>query len=66
MNKPTSRKPAKTLTLGDLVLAVSTSSRNSREVVATVADLLDTGFVRLKVAGRDLRAHLAPTVPIAH
>jgi hypothetical protein len=35
------------LTLGDLVVAVSSSSRNSREAAAALADLFDTGRVCL-------------------
>jgi hypothetical protein len=35
------------LTLGDLVVAVSSSSRNSREAAAALADLFDTGRVSL-------------------
>lgn len=33
------------LTFGDLVAAVSTSSRNSREAVAVIADMIQTGQV---------------------
>jgi len=45
-------------TLGDLILAVSNQSRNSRETVAAVADLLETGRVRLQAGGRSVRARL--------
>jgi len=34
-------------TLGDLIVALSTSSRNSRETAAALADLLNTGRVSL-------------------
>ena len=37
--------PHSTLTLGDLILAVSSSSRNSRETAATITDLLRSGRV---------------------
>jgi hypothetical protein len=44
MNKPlkTSR-PHSNFTLGDLILAVSSSSRNSREAAAAVTHLLRSG-----------------------
>ena len=45
-------------TLGDLILAVSNQSRNSRETVAAVADLLETGRVRLQAGSRSVRARL--------
>jgi len=35
------------LSLGDLIMAVSSCSRNSREAAAAVADLIETGRVRL-------------------
>ena len=35
------------LTLGDLILAVSSSSRNNRETVAAITDLLRSGRVCL-------------------
>ena len=44
--------------LGDLILAVSSYSRNSRETVAAVADLLESGQVRLQTHGRKIRARL--------
>ncbi len=47
------------LTLGDLVLAVSGSSRNFAETAAAVADLLETGRVRLTNNGRQIRARIA-------
>ena len=40
------------LTLGDLVVAVSTSSRNPREAAAALADLFDTGRVCLSTQRR--------------
>jgi hypothetical protein len=45
-------------TLGDLILAVSSHSRNSRETVAAVADLLETGRVRLQVGRRAVRTRV--------
>ena len=44
--------------LGDLILAVSTYSKNNRETVAAVADLLESGQVRLQSHGRKLRARV--------
>jgi hypothetical protein len=44
--------------LGDLILAVSSFSKNSRETVAAVADLLDSGRVRLHSNGRKIRARV--------
>jgi hypothetical protein len=49
------RQPKK-LSLGDLILAVSSCTKNSRETVATVADLLGSGRVRVEDHGRLLRA----------
>ena len=46
------------LSLGDLILAVSSCTNSSRETVATVADLLATGQVRLQDNGRFLRARV--------
>lgn len=47
------------LTLGDLVLAVSSVSRNNNETAAAVADLLESGRVRLTNNGRTIRARVA-------
>ena len=44
------------LSLGDLILAVSSCTKSSRETVATVADLLGSGRVRVEDHGRFLRA----------
>jgi len=46
------------LSLGDLILAVSAYSKNNRETVAAVADLLETGRVRLNANGRKVRARV--------
>ena len=46
------------LTLGDLILAVSAQSRNSRETLAAVTDLLETGRVRLQAGSRSVRARV--------
>ena len=48
MNKPLKTSaPRSGLTLGDLILAVSSSSHSNRETVAAVADLLLSGRVCL-------------------
>ena len=44
------------LSLGDLIFTVSSCSRNSREAAATVADLLDSGQVRLLSSSHKVRA----------
>jgi len=45
--------------LGDLIMAVSSYSKNNRETVAAVADLLESGQVRLSSSnGRKLRARV--------
>jgi hypothetical protein len=48
-------KPRSGYTLGDLVLAVSSASRNSRETAAAVTDLLRSGRVCLSDRRRKLR-----------
>ena len=40
-------KPRPKLSLGDLILAVSSCTKNTKETVATVADLLGSGQVRV-------------------
>ena len=49
-------KPRPKLSLGDLILAVSSCTKNTKETVATVADLLGSGRVRVENNGRVLRA----------
>ena len=46
------------LSLGDLIMAVSSCTKNPRETVATVADLLASGKVRVQSGGRLLRARV--------
>jgi hypothetical protein len=53
--KTASRAP---YSLGDLILAVSSYSKNNRETVAAVADLLESGQVRLSSHGRKVRARV--------
>lgn len=52
------KKAHKSLTLGDLILAVSSNSRSNRETLAAVADLLGSGRVRLQSGRRSVRARL--------
>jgi hypothetical protein len=51
-------KPRTRLSLGDLILAVSSCTHSSREMVAAVADLLASGQVRVQDNGRFLRARV--------
>ena len=51
-------KPRTRPSLGDLILAVSSCTNSSRETVATVADLLASGKVRVHENGRFLRARV--------
>ena len=44
--------------LGDLIMAVSSYTKNNRETVAAVADLLESGRVRLSSHGRKIRARV--------
>lgn len=53
-----SQKGPRTLTLGDLVIAVSSSSRNSRERNAAITDLFEDGRVQLQVGEKKIVAHL--------
>ena len=46
------------LSLGDLILAVSSCTKNTKETVATVADLFASGRVRVKNNGRLIRARV--------
>jgi hypothetical protein len=58
MKKPLKKASRANYSLGDLILAVSSYSRNSQETVAAVADLLDTGRVRLASRGHTVRARV--------
>jgi ABC-type molybdate transport system substrate-binding protein len=58
MKKPLKKASRANYSLGDLILAVSSYSRNSQETVAAVADLLDTGRVRLGSRGHAVRARV--------
>jgi len=59
MNKTTQiLKPRPKLSLGDLILAVSSCTKNTKETVATVADLFASGQVRVQNNGRFIRARI--------
>ena len=51
-------KPRPSLSLGDLILAVSSCTKSTKETVATVADLLGSGQVRIQSNGRFTRAQV--------
>jgi aconitase A len=51
-------RPRVRLSLGDLILAVSSCTQSSKETVAAVADLLASGQVRVQDNGRFLRARV--------
>ncbi len=57
MKKKTS-SANRNLSLGELIMAVSSCSSNSRETVAAVSDLLESGVVRLQSKGRKIRARV--------
>ena len=44
------------MNLGDLIMTVSSCAKNSRETVATVADLLNSGRVLVQSNGHAARA----------
>ena|SRR5947209_2121605 len=56
MKKTQILKPRPKLSLGDLIVAVSSCTKSTTETVATVADLLASGQVRLESDGRTMRA----------
>lgn len=45
-------------TLGELIVAVSSHSRNDRETVAAVVDLLESGRVRFRAGQRKVCARV--------
>ena len=50
--------PRQKLSLGDLILAVSSCTKNTKETVAAVADLLGSGRVRMENNGEFTRARV--------
>ena len=59
MKTPFNTSRRQNLTLGDLVLAVSSVSRSTNETAAVVTDLLESGRVRLTNNGRTIRARVS-------
>lgn len=57
MNRPLKTSQRSSLTLGDLIVAVSSSARSSREVVAALDDLFERRKVTLR-GGRKVRLTL--------
>ncbi|PYJ07826.1 MAG: hypothetical protein DMF06_14570 [Verrucomicrobia bacterium] len=51
-------KSRQRLSLGDLILAVSSCTTSTKETVAAVADLLGSGQVRIENNGRFTRAQV--------
>ncbi len=51
-------KAPQKLSLGDLILAVSSCTESTKETVAAVADLLASGKVRVQKDGRFTRARV--------
>jgi len=51
-------KAPQKLSLGDLILAVSSCTKSTKETVAAVADLLGSGQVRVESNGRFTRARV--------
>ena len=51
-------KPRPPLSLGELILAVGSCTKNTKEMVAAVADLLGSGQVRVESNGRFNRARV--------
>ncbi len=51
-------KSPQTLSLGDLIMAVSSCTKSTKETVAAVADLLGSGQVRVAKNGRFSRARV--------
>lgn len=58
MKKQERKMTAQSMNLGDLIMAVSSCSKNSRETVAAVADLLGSGRVLMQSNGHLSRAHV--------
>ncbi len=58
MKKSLKKSSRNQFNLGELILAVSNSSRSNRETIAAVADLLESGKVQFASQGRKLRARV--------
>jgi len=58
MKKNLKKAARSNYSLGDLIMAVSSYTKNNHETVAAVADLLESGRVRLSSQGRKIRARV--------
>ena len=58
MKKQDRKFHRQTMNLGDLIMTVSSCSKNNRETVATVADLLASGRVLVHSNGHASRAQV--------
>ena len=58
MKKQDRKLHRQTMNLGDLIATVSSCSKNNRETVATVVDLLASGQVLVQCNGHASRAHV--------
>ena len=58
MKKQERKLHRQSMNLGDLIMAVSSCSKNNRETVATVVDLLASGQVLVQSNGHASRAHV--------
>ncbi len=58
MKKTERKMNRQTMNLGDLIMTVSSCSKNNRETVAAVADLLASGRVMVQANGHACRAQL--------
>jgi len=56
--KKSLKSAKRNFTLGDLILAVSNTSRNSRETLAAMTDLLESGRIRIQSGGHAVRARV--------
>ena len=56
MKKNLKKAARSNYSLGDLIMAVSSYTKNNRETVAAVADLLESGQVRLLSRGQHCRS----------
>ena len=58
MKKPDRKAHRQTMNLGDLIMTVSSCSKNNREMTAAVVDLLESGRVLVQSNGHMSRAHV--------
>jgi hypothetical protein len=56
--KKSLKTASRNFTLGDLILAVSNTSRSNRETLAAMTDLLESGRVRLQSGRQTVRARV--------